>query len=99
MNLKIVLIVLTLKVYHYWYTFSIICTSSQDPRQNNKIRIFGDFTHLFNIFSKIFYSKEKNFEIQKQRMNRAMQKIDEILLKLPLTKYFSRYVVFKVVKK
>lgn len=67
-------------------------------------RLFSPFIYkikpLFNILSKIFFRQDKDFEIQKQKMNRYLQKVDENLLQtFPFLKILSRYVVICATKK
>ena len=66
-------------------------------------RMFSPFVYkikpLFFFLARCFFSKEKNFETQKEKMNRSLQKIDENLLRVfPFLKVLSRYVVIYAIK-
>jgi len=54
---------------------------------------------LFNFLSNTIYKKEKEKNKRQQKFNRSVQKFDEFILKIPLMKTFSRYVIFKTIKK
>lgn len=66
-------------------------------------RIFSPFVYkikpLFFFLARRFFHKERDFEIQKQKMNRSLQIFDERLLKrFPFLKFLSRYVVISATK-
>lgn len=61
-------------------------------------RIFSPFIYkikpLFLFLTKIFFKREPDLETGKQKMNRALQRGDEKLLKIfPFLKFLSRYAV------
>lgn len=61
-------------------------------------RIFSPFVYkikpLFFFLAKRLFSREKDFEIRKQKINRLLQNFDEKILRtLPCLKFLSRYVV------
>ena len=67
-------------------------------------RVFSPFIYkikpLFAFLARRCFSREHDFEIQKRKLNRALQKFDKNLLKIfPPLKFLARYAIIRAVSK